>query len=199
MEIRFRHEFELAWWVYDQTPNALFRLSITFAFRINTILKLKVIQLTVHCFAYVWCRSADPFQSDLPEVIEEYLDQRWAKCMAFNRRGTLLAGAVLPPPHSYATYTQAPFLWCTQCSYCDMIQYRGHTRWFRFFHSASELLPSHRGKASAAKKCCSRMVVLHYTALIECHLSHVLDEAYSWWLKSWWWNGIDVIQREPTL
>ncbi|GJP37966.1 hypothetical protein CLOM_g22411 [Closterium sp. NIES-68] len=33
----------------------------------------------------------DPFQNDFPEVIEEYLDHRAAKCIAFNRRGTLLA------------------------------------------------------------------------------------------------------------
>lgn len=33
----------------------------------------------------------DPFQSDFPEVIEEYLEHGIAKCIAFNRRGTLLA------------------------------------------------------------------------------------------------------------
>lgn len=33
----------------------------------------------------------DPFQNDFPEVIEEYLDQGSAKCISFNRRGTLLA------------------------------------------------------------------------------------------------------------
>lgn len=33
----------------------------------------------------------DPFQDDLPEVIEEYLDHGVTKCIAFNRRGTLLA------------------------------------------------------------------------------------------------------------
>ncbi|KAG6555195.1 hypothetical protein Mapa_003234 [Marchantia paleacea] len=33
----------------------------------------------------------DPFQSDFPEVIEEYLVHGSAKCIAFNRRGTLLA------------------------------------------------------------------------------------------------------------
>lgn len=37
---------------------------------------------------------ADPFQNtDMPEIIEEYLDHGAAKCLAFNRRGTLLAGA----------------------------------------------------------------------------------------------------------
>ncbi len=37
---------------------------------------------------------ADPFQAaELPEVIEEYLEHGVAKCAAFNRRGTLLAGA----------------------------------------------------------------------------------------------------------
>lgn len=33
----------------------------------------------------------DPFQNDFPEVIEEYLEQGSAKCISFNRRGTLLA------------------------------------------------------------------------------------------------------------
>ncbi|KAH7443791.1 hypothetical protein KP509_02G050900 [Ceratopteris richardii] len=33
----------------------------------------------------------DPFQNDFPEVIEEYLEQGNAKCVSFNRRGTLLA------------------------------------------------------------------------------------------------------------
>eukprot|EP00249_Psilotum_nudum_P023334 c28833_g1_i3 orf=339-2225(-) len=33
----------------------------------------------------------DPFQSDFPEVIEEYLEHGFTKCIAFNRRGTLLA------------------------------------------------------------------------------------------------------------
>lgn len=38
-------------------------------------------------------RLIDPFQSvELPEVIEEYLEQGTATCVAFNRRGTLLAG-----------------------------------------------------------------------------------------------------------
>jgi hypothetical protein len=35
----------------------------------------------------------DPFQSDFPEVIEEYLEHGVTKCISFNRRGTLLAGA----------------------------------------------------------------------------------------------------------
>ena len=36
---------------------------------------------------------ADPFQSvELPETIEEFLDDGVARCIAFNRRGTLLAG-----------------------------------------------------------------------------------------------------------
>ncbi|MCO5553069.1 hypothetical protein L7F22_006590 [Adiantum nelumboides] len=33
----------------------------------------------------------DPFQNDFPEVIEEYLEQGSARCISFNRRGTLLA------------------------------------------------------------------------------------------------------------
>jgi COMPASS component SWD1 len=33
----------------------------------------------------------DPFQSDFPEVIEEYLEHKITKSIAFNRRGTLLA------------------------------------------------------------------------------------------------------------
>lgn len=34
----------------------------------------------------------DPLQGDFPEVIEEYLEYGVMKCIAFNRRGTLLAG-----------------------------------------------------------------------------------------------------------
>lgn len=34
----------------------------------------------------------DPLQGDFPEVIEEYLEHGVMKCVAFNRRGTLLAG-----------------------------------------------------------------------------------------------------------
>lgn len=35
---------------------------------------------------------ADPLQGDFPEVIEEYLEHGVMKCIAFNRRGNLLAG-----------------------------------------------------------------------------------------------------------
>ena len=39
------------------------------------------------------CPLADVFQSvELPETIEEFLDDGVAQCIAFNRRGTLLAG-----------------------------------------------------------------------------------------------------------
>ena len=37
----------------------------------------------------------DPLQGDFPEVIEEYLEHGVMKCIAFNRRGTLLAGSLL--------------------------------------------------------------------------------------------------------
>lgn len=40
----------------------------------------------------------DPLQGDFPEVIEEYLEHGTMKCIAFNRRGTLLAGMFLPSP-----------------------------------------------------------------------------------------------------
>ena len=44
-------------------------------------------------------RLLDPFQSvELPEVIEEFLEQGTATCVAFNRRGTLLAGELLQLP-----------------------------------------------------------------------------------------------------
>lgn len=36
----------------------------------------------------------DPLQGDFPEVIEEYLEHGCMKCIAFNRRGTLLAGSL---------------------------------------------------------------------------------------------------------
>lgn len=38
------------------------------------------------------CHTEDPLQGDFPEVIEEYLEHGCMKCIAFNRRGTLLAG-----------------------------------------------------------------------------------------------------------
>jgi hypothetical protein len=42
------------------------------------------------------CWSADPFQAvELPEIIEEYLEHGTTTSVAFNRRGTLLAGACL--------------------------------------------------------------------------------------------------------
>lgn len=41
-------------------------------------------------------RYADPFHTvGLPQVIEEFLDLGTAKCIAFNRWGTLLAGELL--------------------------------------------------------------------------------------------------------
>lgn len=40
---------------------------------------------------FFWC-CEDPLQGDFPEVIEEYLEYGVMKCIAFNRRGTLLAG-----------------------------------------------------------------------------------------------------------
>jgi len=36
--------------------------------------------------------NEDPLHGDVPEVIEEYLEHGIMKCIAFNRRGTLLAG-----------------------------------------------------------------------------------------------------------
>lgn len=39
--------------------------------------------------------AEDPLQGDFPEVIEEYLEHGIMKCIAFNRRGTLLAGNIL--------------------------------------------------------------------------------------------------------
>ncbi|GLJ50859.1 hypothetical protein SUGI_1083410 [Cryptomeria japonica] len=36
-------------------------------------------------------RVIDPFKGDFPEVIEEFLEKGTARCIAFNRRGTLLA------------------------------------------------------------------------------------------------------------
>ena len=46
--------------------------------------------------SFVWAFGVwvgeDPLQGDFPEVIEEYLQHGNMKCIAFNRRGTLLAG-----------------------------------------------------------------------------------------------------------
>ena len=38
-------------------------------------------------------RTAEPACTQAPDTIEEYLDHGLARCIAFNRRGTLLAGA----------------------------------------------------------------------------------------------------------
>lgn len=38
------------------------------------------------------CILADPYQGEFPETIEEYLHHGTMKCIAFNRKGTLLAG-----------------------------------------------------------------------------------------------------------
>ena len=44
----------------------------------------------------VICTGADPFQSvALPETVEDLLEEYVAKCIAFNRWGTLLAGETL--------------------------------------------------------------------------------------------------------
>ena len=46
----------------------------------------------------------DPFQNDFPEIVEECLQHRAARCVGFNRRGTLLAGKASrdsPPLHQY--------------------------------------------------------------------------------------------------
>lgn len=51
--------------------------------------------LRVFCFAVLFvCHycMADPFQNDFPEVVDDILEHRAAICVAFNRRGTLLAG-----------------------------------------------------------------------------------------------------------
>ena len=42
----------------------------------------------------------DPLQGDFPEVIEEYLEHGVMKCIAFNRRGTLLAGTSITVSYS---------------------------------------------------------------------------------------------------
>jgi hypothetical protein len=41
---------------------------------------------------YVFFVCVDPLQGDFPETIEEFLQHGNMKCIAFNRRGTLLAG-----------------------------------------------------------------------------------------------------------
>lgn len=46
----------------------------------------------------VLCPGADPFQSvALPETVEDVLEDFVARCIAFNRWGTLLAGEGLTP------------------------------------------------------------------------------------------------------
>lgn len=45
-------------------------------------------------FGFLDFGDEDPLQGDFPEVIEEFLQHGNMKCIAFNRRGTLLAGKV---------------------------------------------------------------------------------------------------------
>ena len=53
----------------------------------------------------VCCTGADPFQSvALPETVEDLLEDHVAKCIAYNRWGTLLAGGT----PSYATCMLEP-------------------------------------------------------------------------------------------
>ena len=46
----------------------------------------------------------DPLQGDFPEVIEEYLEHGVMKCIAFIRRGTLLAGILFFFLTNFTTY-----------------------------------------------------------------------------------------------
>lgn len=44
---------------------------------------------------YMLCILVDPYHGEFPETIEEYLHHGIMKCIAFNRKGTLLAGNYL--------------------------------------------------------------------------------------------------------
>lgn len=51
----------------------------------------------------------DPLQGDFPEVIEEYLEYGVMKCIAFNRRGTLLAGNFLSVLYFFIFFSHGKF------------------------------------------------------------------------------------------
>lgn len=62
------------------------------------------------------CYCADVFQSvELPETIEEFLDDGVAQCIAFNRRGTLLAGDTSWPLQcmQLSCYTTSALQYCS--------------------------------------------------------------------------------------
>lgn len=73
--------------------------------------------------SYSWMH-ADPLQGDFPEVIEEYLEHGVMKCIAFNRRGNLLAG-IFFCDFLYLNFNQ--FVWCLfrfllfRCCYNDNV------------------------------------------------------------------------------
>ncbi|THF98034.1 hypothetical protein TEA_022756 [Camellia sinensis var. sinensis] len=54
-----------------------------------------VVIVVLFCFVWVCGVCEDPLQGDFPEVIEEYLENGVTKCIAFNRRGTLLAAGCM--------------------------------------------------------------------------------------------------------
>ena len=59
----------------------------------------------------------DPLQGDFPEVIEEYLEHGVMKCIAFNRRGTLLAGIL------FFFFTNFPLTTCFLFLTCLIVYY----------------------------------------------------------------------------
>lgn len=52
---------------------------------------------------FVGSLCVDPLQGDFPEVIEEYLEHGVIKCVAFNHRGSLLAG-INPSQFSFCCF-----------------------------------------------------------------------------------------------
>ena len=63
--------------------------STSFCLRMDNF---KMLEVNIY---YLFCICVDPLQGDFPETIEEFLQHGNMKCIAFNRRGTLLAGKYL--------------------------------------------------------------------------------------------------------
>jgi COMPASS component SWD1 len=77
---------------------------------------------------------ADPFCSGaVPDTIEEYLEHGVARCIAFNRRGTLLAGAgrvsrLTPCTRSRLTRAPAALLRAAGCATGEVVLWDFETR-----------------------------------------------------------------------
>lgn len=81
-------------------------VNVTFAYVYVSICVSVYVCCTFLLNVYV---CEDPLQGDFPEVIEEFLEYGVMKCIAFNRRGTLLAGIIILFRH-YRIFASLIFL-----------------------------------------------------------------------------------------